>query len=167
TSWRDMTIQGASGTGHGIHAAHGMYACDLTEMSFYMGGSGVYATSDNSIVFSTLFNRCEFSSHDAHGIEIVGGNTCVFLQCYAMRMPSNKVGYRVYSQCLMLGCNGIDQGGGWGLFGATTADGDGTNALYQLTCINCNIEAYTTDGIRLKVNGTAYISNCRFTPTST
>lgn len=38
-------------------------------------------------------------------------------------------------------------------------------ANYQLTCLNCNIENYSTDGIRLKSNGTAYIANSTFLAT--
>ena len=159
-SWRDLSIIGDSGTGHGIKVTGIIYNCDFTELSFYMGGSGVYSVTKP--VFSTLFSRCEFSSHDTHGIEIHGGNTCTFLQCYAQNIQASSYGYRVYSQALMLGCTGIDSGGGWGLFGCATSDGDAQNIQYQLTCLNCNIEDHTTEGIRLKYDGTANIINSTF-----
>jgi len=159
-SWRDLTIEGVPGSGHGIRVNGLIYGCDFSEMTFYCGGSGIYAV--NNDVFSTLFNRCDFSSHDAHGIEILGGNTCTFLQCYAWYLPSDKYGYRVYGQALMLGCNGVNTGYGWGLFGANTSDGDSVNREFNLTCINCNFEDYTTVGVRLKYDGWANFINCSF-----
>jgi Pectate lyase superfamily protein/Right handed beta helix region len=166
TSWRDLSIRGVSGSGHCIHVTGGIYECDFTEVLFYAGGSGVYAV--NQPVFSTLFNRCSFSSYNTHAVEITGGSTCTFLNCYAHYAGDGYYGYRVYGEVLMLGCNGIDgcslPGGssGWGTFGASTTEGDSMNAVYHLTCINCNVEDHAKEGIYLKYDGRANIINTTF-----
>ena len=161
TSWRDLSIKGVSGSGHCIHVTGSIHQCDFTEVSFYAGGSAVYAV--NQPVFSTLFNRCEFNSYNVNAIEITGGSACTFLNCCAYYTGPGYYGYRVYSEALMLGCNGIESpGSGWGKFGASTSEGDPGNALFRLTCINCNVESHQLEGIWLTNDGVANIISTNF-----
>jgi hypothetical protein len=170
-SWRDMFITGVSGSGHCINVQGSIYECDFTEVIFYAGGSAVYSV--NQPVFSTLFNRCSFSSYNTHGIEITGGSACTFLNCYAYYAGPGCYGYRVYNEALMLGCNGINGTtgnttpptpvtSGWGKFGASTAAGDPKDAQFRVTCINCNVESHTKEGIWLTNDGIANIIGTTF-----
>ena len=166
TSWRDLSIKGVSGSGHCIHVTGSIHQCDFTEVSFYAGGSGVYAV--NQPVFSTLFNRCEFNSYNSNAIEIYGGSACTFLNCCAYYTGPGCYGYRVYCEALMLGCNGIESpGSGWGKFGASTGEGDSVNAQFRLTCINCNVESHQLEGIWLTYDGVANIISTSFLAGST
>lgn len=119
---------------------------------------------DEKSAFTTVVEDVIVTGCTGHGIDIFGGNTCVLKQCYPQVIPTGtgKAGYRVHSGApLMIGCNGVNTGDYWAIFGNTVAD-DGQVNYCIPTLDRCNVESFTVAGVLNKNGGVTVRGNTQF-----
>jgi hypothetical protein len=155
-NFHDFSITSTS-TGNGIDISSGeAYLCIFRNLTINTIGKCIYAPTAFSLLFDSVF----FSSTLGNGIETVGSVSTTFVNCYANNFSATGIPYRVYGACTMIGCNGIDSGGIWGLFGSSIAKGDAINQQYAVTLIGCNWEACQTTALTFRDGGYATLINC-------
>ncbi len=159
---RDFSIVGDNTTGIGIKFTKQCYDSRFENLKIFCGEQAIYMVENNS--FSYSFSNCHFNSYNNHGIEIMGGNSVLFENCYVHEVGDGKVGYRIYAGATLISCNGLDSNADyWGMFGGDPGDGE-PEAIYQVNLIGCNIEAFHKAGLRFKYNGEAKVESCVFIP---
>lgn len=115
------------------------------------GGACLYG----QYVFNTLFEDLHGTSANDHAFKVHCGNTTVWRNCYAKSVPAGKAGYRLSGFIQLESCNGINEGGYWGVFGNRPALSDGFQTDFPdiaenypvIQLLNCNVEHFTTCGI--------------------
>lgn len=119
------------------------------------GGRGIYGLG---ATFNSIFEGVQVDNCNDHQFDLLGGNTLVFLNCYAERVPTaGKAGYRIHgAKPVFIGCTGINSGQYWGVFGDTVAE-DGVLGFCQPTLIGCDMESFTVGGLRNKTGGCTII----------
>ena len=149
---KNFGIEGyGSGSGHGVYIhdnSFSPYRLDFDINIKNCGAKGLYITEH----FSTALEKLFVSDCDDNAIEIAGGNTVDLKNCYVDDVPDGKCAYRIYGgRITMISCNGMDSTGStiWGIFGQSVAE-DGVNTYAFVTLIGCNVEAFTSIGIRCK-----------------
>lgn len=165
---RDFTIQGlGSGTGSGVRIpANGAAVPGNFKMSririLDMGGRGFF---DEAPAFCSVIDNVQVDNCLDHAFDTVGGNTTLFIHCYAQRVPTaGKAGYRIHGGTpTLINCNGINAGDYWGLFGDLLAE-DGEDRYCVPTLIGCNIEDFATVGLRNKRSGVHLINTTFVAP---
>lgn len=167
----DFSMQGATGTGHGVWCTLTCFQSEFRNMWIKMGGKAIYMPNLGGTYgasFSNDFWNVDFSSFDDHGIEVAGGPATNFWGCYAHDFPSGKAGWRVYSGARFFGCNGVDTADYWAIVGQTTAGGlDATNTTYAVYCYGCNFENYGVMAMDGRYVGENIFHDCSFVPKGT
>jgi len=124
----------------------------------YSGDSCIYCGYD----FSTLFENVHVWSRRGHGFDIQGRNSTVLLNCYAHQIDGvGKSGYRIYNYATLIGCNGLDSGETWGIFGGSQSE-DGMNCYSYITLNGCNLEDFSSKALLIKSSGKVNIIGCKF-----
>jgi hypothetical protein len=134
---RDFGIEAAGGTGRGIYASGSVAVWDTVFENLYVdaGGNAIEILAH----FSHQFRGCRVSSHNGHGFCLTGGNTVELFQCYAQSIrAARKAGYRIANAANLIGCNGVNLGDYWGIFGANaphtgTAQSGSTSSTIKLS----------------------------------
>lgn len=165
-SFRDMSIVGNATTLDAIYlpsAGGNSYQLSFTDMFFYTGGRGVYAPLD----FNSTFTNCQFNSYNNHGVEVSAALSSTFINCYVHNIPTGFYGFRTYRGGNFIGCNGLDTGYNWGLFGQSIAAGDAADNQYHCNFIGCNFEGYRNRAVVFRYDGSASFQSCTFLPYTT
>lgn len=137
----DMNITGGSN--------FQLYQSEFRNLTLSSVGGSAFKANRH---FSTAWYNVHTSSINGHGFDIQGGNSTVLVNCYAHKNGAGKAGYRIRSNAILVGCNGVDAGDVWGDFGATVA-ADGFNSVYKITIIGGNIEDFDVNAITLRYTG--------------
>jgi len=142
----DLQIYG-TGSGRGIYSnpTYNIWQSRFVNLRIETGGSAIYLRND----FSNTFVNVNFGSETEHGIDIEGGPGTTLIGCYARAIDgSGMCGYRIRGKATLIGCNGLNSGDVWGIFGDSA-----TGALAKVLLIGCNIEDFNVDGIRIEGGG--------------
>lgn len=131
-----------------------------------VGANGIYSTAN---LFSQLFESVDISSVGGDGFNLLGSNDCTLIRCYVHTVGTSKSAYRIHSGTpTLIGCTGIDSGttANWGTFGDITGE-DGANRYVKSTLIGCNVEDFTSTGIRFKTGSSgSFFGTTVIAPTS-
>jgi hypothetical protein len=160
----DFSIRGASNTGRAIDLDDillEVYLGELRNMILESGGIALAARRFFSMVVS---NIAGVSVND-HTFRVSCGPGTSWISCYAIECGAGKAGYRLLGIINMLGCNGLNSGDWWGIFGQDTAASDGYQADFSvagndfpdINLIGCNLEEYaskSTNGGGLLIHNT-------------
>lgn len=151
--FRDLTIRGNGGAGHGVH-----FRSTLTSNPFGIkfenvvvdecGGKGIY---DEKGMFESQFVNVMTSNNGGDHIDISGGPALLFSGCRIWLLQDNTIGYRVRSGTgtTFVSCNGVTlTGGGSGVEMIRLGDSQRATG----TIIGCNFEDINGTGINL-LNG--------------
>lgn len=150
----DFRITNNNCTGKGIDFSNitiEVYNGALQNLLIYSGSDCVYAP----LFFSMKMDNVWGSSVSGHSFRIQCGPGVVWSGCYAVTCGATKAGYRLGGTINLQSCNGVNSGGYWGVFGndLTAADGFQTdftsNDYPAVTLVGCNVEEFTTCGIRI------------------
>jgi hypothetical protein len=149
-----------TGTGHGIEATDANNGAAMLRIRDVwienMGGDGVHLAK----VWSSLLENVVSGGNRGDQFHIGYSYMCTtFINCYAKRVPTpGRAGYRIVGgRATLLGCNGIDGGGVWGMFGASRAEGDRENGIVRVTLIGNNVEDFEDTGWWFK-NGSRFFA---------
>ncbi len=157
-----MNLTGGAGTSSAILFTKLTYVSRFKDLLISSIGNAVHIEDEFSSVFDNVF----VSSTTGHGFFVEGGITTTFINCYASTIgTSGKYGYRTYGGGHFIGCNGLDSGSNWGLFGATVAN-DGVDVAFNCLFDRCNFEAYTDIGTRFIYQGYARFTGGSFIKSS-
>lgn len=151
----DLAIFGGAGSNFGLYFGNitsQVYLGALERILIYSGNSCIYAKGNgtNSNYFSMHMEDVACYSHNGHSFHIRVGPGCSFKTLYALRCGPGKAGYRMAGLVHLDGCNGLNEGDFWGVFGndPTAADGFQTdfdgNDFVDLTLSQCNIEEWSS-----------------------
>ncbi len=165
------TGQGAGiGSGYVVNnpASSNMFNSEVINIAAQNIGGGC-VKSGNS--FSMKYSNLWCNNGGGHCFDIRGDNTVYMEHCYASNVQSGKAGYRIHSGAVLRDCNGLDQGGIWGIFGSSTTDvvlpagitggpitipADGIKLYSSVKMEGCNVEDYSAVGI-VCLNGSVSI----------
>jgi hypothetical protein len=159
----DFQILGTTNSGIGINipSTCNTYMSTFHRMFIVTGQQCMYMPTE----FSTTFYDIQFSSFNNHGLELSGGNSTTLTGCYAHSIPTTgKCGYRLYNGATFIGCNGLDAGDTWGIFGQGIARGDPQDNQFNCVFIRCNFEDFKKVGVRFRYTGSAVFNLCTFLP---
>ncbi len=131
----------------------------LERLQLIGGTDGLYAGCNgtaNCNFFSMKLDGVISSGISGHAFRLYCGPGVQMINCYAVACGSSKAGYRIAGSPLMLGCNGIDSGGWWGVFGQRTAASDGFQNDFpgagdlpsDVNLYGCNVEHFTVGGVQ-------------------
>jgi hypothetical protein len=135
-----------------------LHRSEFKNLILYSGDSCIYCGYD----FSTLFENVHVWSRRGHGFDIQGRNSTVLLNCYAHQIDGvGKSGYRIYNYATLIGCNGLDSGETWGIFGGLASE-DGANYYSYITLNGCNLEDFSSKALLIKNSGKVNIIGCKF-----
>lgn len=154
SSFSDFSITGpgaalGTGSGSGIHLPSTMVASSSEGNEFSrlnIQGFKVSGIFDDSGLFSTILNTITVSDTGSHNFDLRGGAAVSFLNTYAKGTANGAglAGYRVRDGSpIFTGCNGINSGDLWGLFGDAGFATDCFPSFY-----GCNVESFNTIGIQ-------------------
>lgn len=122
-----------------------MYRFAFRDLYTYTGKAAIYCTN----AFAGVFENWHAGSANDHCFKVACGPGVVWNACYATNVGTGKAGFRLLGEILMLGCNGINSGDFWGVFGQDPTAGDGfSNDFPGITdypavqMFNCNVEAF-------------------------
>lgn len=167
----DFSMQGATGTGHGLWCTLTPFQSEFRNMWIKMGGKAIYMPNlagSYGYAFSNDYFNVDFSSFDDHGIEVAGGPGTNFWGCYAHDFPAGKAGWRVYNTANFYGCNGVDTADYWAIVGQTTSGGlDSANTFYRINCYGCNFENFAVMAMDGRYLGFNTFKDCSFLPKAT
>jgi len=161
--------EGTARTSHGFHAPSGTPdSFNLLFEDLYISDVSGDGISIGTVGFTVQARRCQFDLFGRHGIN--GGNNSWNLEnCYAHNAKKREgedetgAGYRFLGgQINMIGCNGLDSGDYWGIFGSNAGLGDEDYSYAQANLLACNVEAFAKVGVYCKGGtlnslGTKYI----------
>ncbi|CAB4138985.1 Pectate lyase superfamily protein [uncultured Caudovirales phage] len=151
----DLGIWGGNTSNYGIffgNVTNQVYLGELKNIIIYSGNDGVYARGNgtNSNFFSMSMDGVEAYSHNGHSFIIRSGPGNTFKRLYALRAGPGKAGFRMAGLVHLDGCNGLNEGDFWGVFGNDPTDTPGFgddfsgNDYIDLTLSNCNIEEWSS-----------------------
>lgn len=151
----DLGIFGGAGSNYGLffgNVTDQVYLGELKNIIIYSGNDCVYARGNgtNSNYFSMHMEGVDAYSHTGHSFLIRSGPGNTFKRLYALRAGPGKAGYRMAGLVHLDGCNGLNEGDFWGVFGNDPTDspgfGDdfGGNDYIDLTLTQCNIEEWSS-----------------------
>lgn len=152
--FRDFGVVSASGTGKAIDFSPitgEVYLGEIRNIYLSSVGDGFYAP----LFFSMLMSNVACSSSTGHSFRVACGPGVLWNACYALNCGPNKAGYRLTGTVNMKGCNGLNSGDWWGVFGNDTTASDGFQSDFagndypDVNLDGCNIEEFSS----LTVNG--------------
>lgn len=112
--------------------------------------------------FSTHLERVDAHSVSGHCFELSGDVGTSLHNCYAGRIGAGKAGYRIRKTATLIACNGVDETVNdcfWGWFGDNTS---GSEAVYEIQMIGCNLEDFGTVGLKLEYSGLIVLDKSTF-----
>lgn len=149
-NFRDFSITGDCDTSIDLTTSGEYYASSISNLLLNgVAGPALYIPSG----FSYTIQDCQFYSTNNHAVELDGGPGTNLIGCYAHQCGTGKAGYRIYSEANLIGCNGLDSGSIWGMFGRATAAGDAVDAQYYINIVGGNLEDWGTHAIELRYTG--------------
>jgi hypothetical protein len=153
--WSDFTVDASASSGYGINLSNvtnEVYDGELARITVAAGSDGLYAPR----MFSMDVRNIRSSSTNGHSFRANNGPATTWTTCYAVRCGPGKCGYRFAGETLMIGCNGLDNGERYAVFGSNPAAADGFQNDFpgltdfpRVTMIGCNVEAYSVEAFRL------------------
>jgi len=125
-----------------------VYLGSLSNMYLEGGGVGLAARR----YFSMSNTNIAATSYNDHSFRVSCGPGVTWSSCYAVECGAGKAGYRFKGSIVMTGCNGLNAGDWWGIFGQDTTATDGYQADFvgagddfpDVTLINCNQEEFAS-----------------------
>lgn len=168
----NLLLRGAGfsgGTGHGLYIPNNLggdtWGWNVRNVSIAnVPGKGIYSPIGGSTsLFSSTFEDIRIDFVGDHGVDL-GGLTTTLVNVYVANLSgTNKAAYRFHGASpTLIGCNGVDTGDYWGIFGDKTTLGDASDNTCNPILIGCNVEAYAKVGIQLRngslnwISGTGY-----------
>ena len=151
----DLAINGGGSSDYGLYfgnISNQVYLGALERLLIYTGNTCIYARGNgtNSNYFSMHMQDVSCYSVSGHSFHIRSGPGNTYQKLYALRCGPGKAGYRMGGMVHLDGCNGLNEGDFWGVFGndPTATDGfqgdfDG-NDYIDLTLTNCNVEEWAS-----------------------
>ncbi len=133
-----------------------------------MGGAGIHEELSGN-AFNVTYRNISADGNLGHQFDLYAGNTTTLIGCYAMRVPTDgTAGYRIRSAApTLIGCNGIDGGQYWGIFGSAPALDGGTTEEYCVpTLIGCNVEDFSLVGTQHRTSSPIIINSVYTAATS-
>lgn len=163
-SMRDFSIIGDADNCVNFDATHAFYQSSFDNLVLRSGAGSCFKMDEH---FSCSWNNVHVQSVGGHGFEIEGGNSTVLIGCYAhnFTVGNGKAGYRIRNNATLIGCNGVDSGDAWGIFGDSTAYGI-SDYTFQIRLIGCNIEDFDKYALGLVFGGSLNINGSTFTAKS-
>jgi hypothetical protein len=163
-TWSNFSIQSTVSTGKCINfnnVSSEVYAGSFTNIKLHSIGTCMYIPR----IFSFKFDSVGLSSTNDHGCIVACGPAVTWINCYAYNCGASKAGYRLAGGINMIGCNGIDSGGYWGIFGCNIGASDGFQSDFPSTDypdINldgCNVEFFEHGGILVHNSYKSFVFN--------
>ena len=151
----NLGIFGGSSSNYGIYfgnVTNQVYLGALQHLIVYSGNTSIYARGNgtNSNYFSMHMEDVQCHSHTGHSFHIRSGPGNTFKALYALRCGPGKAGFRMGGLVHLDGCNGLNEGDFWGVFGNDPTDTPGFgddfdgNDYIDLTLSNCNVEEWSS-----------------------
>lgn len=157
--FHDFAISGNSATGKAIDLSNitiQVYLGELKNLYLESGSDGLYAPR----FFSMVVQNVSSVSYSGHSFRVACGPGVSWISCYAVQAGTGKAGYRLAGTINMFGCNGLNSGDYWGVFGNDTTSADGFQSDFSdtdypdINMIGCNVEEFgslTTAGVGIQV----------------
>jgi hypothetical protein len=161
--FRDFKVYGDCDTCIDLTTTGEFYASLLSNL-WLQSAAGPALNIPSGFSFDII--SCNFFSDDDHSVILDGGPGTNLYGCSANRCGAGKAGYRIYREANLFGCNGLDSGDIWGVFGAATAI-DGFDAQFRINLVGCNLEDFGTHAIDLRFTGALIVMTCAFIPKAT
>ena len=155
--FRDFAIRGSnSGGGIAMNLSNvygQVYLGSIRNVHLQSDGNAMYAPR----FFSMMMDNVAATSYSGHSFVVACGPGVTWNSCYALVCGAGKAGYRLTGIINMVGCNGLNSGDWWGIFGQDTTATDGyqndfpgLGTVYSdSNLIGCNIEDFAS----LSTNG--------------
>ena len=166
--WSDFSIVDGTLTTTGVGIDFSaitsvVYDGTLERIYIVTKGHGIYAEKFFSMKIDTVLS----SSSTGHSFLVSCGPGVTWINCYAISCGTGKAGYRLAGLINLIGCNGLNSGDYWGIFGQDPASGDGwqadfttfTNDYPDINMIGCNVEYFTKCGIRTQGTYRRFVIN--------
>lgn len=150
--FRDFAIRGSnSGGGIALNLSNiygQVYLGSLRNIHLQSDGNAMYAPR----FFSMIMDNVAATSWSGHSFVVACGPGVTWNSCYALVCGAGKAGYRLTGIINMLGCNGLNSGDWWGIFGQDTTATDGyqndfpgLGTVYSdSNLVGCNIEDFAS-----------------------
>jgi len=155
---RDFRIYGDADHAINLTTTNQVFQSEFRNLHLTSVAGSTFVATEH---FSTAWYNVQTYSTGGHGFELEGGNSTVLVNCYAHNSGPGKAGYRIKAAATLIGCNGVDVGDVWGIFGASTA-ADGANSKHEIVLIGCNLEDFQTHAIELRFNGSLTMDRTSF-----
>lgn len=165
-SFRDFKIYGDADfciDFDGLTGGNQFYAGELKDLWLQSAANDALRLGNN---FSMGFDNVHTFSDGGHGFHLKGDIVRHLKNCYAHKAGPGKAGYRIWGQCVLTSCNGLDEGDIWGDFGAASAP-DGANVQFHVTIEGGNMEDFAVKAVRLRYTGQIKLQNVGFIPGAT
>lgn len=152
---RDFSITGGPTSGYGLDFSNvslEVYLGKISGMKIYTGNTCVRApgAGGSSNFFSMALEDVSAYSYTGHSFHIYSGPGNTYKKLYALKCGPGKAGYRMAGLVHLDGCNGLNEGDYWGVFGNDTADspgfGDDFAAVDRIDLVmtSCNVEEWAS-----------------------
>jgi len=146
---RDIGLVGNTSSGRGFDftaVTSVVYHTELKNIWVQTGGECLYIPGT---IFSSCVQNFIGFSYNSHTFLAGCGPAVSWIDLYAQRCGDGKAGYRMAGDITLIGCNGLDQGDYWSIFGQAASGsfqefpGPDSPAV---TLINCNVENFASGG---------------------
>lgn len=148
-NFHDFSITGDNASGIALNfgaITNQVYNGKLSNMYLQAGGNAIFSPAS----FSMLYENLAGFSYNDNTFRVECGPATTWLNCYAVATGVGKAGYRLIGGINLIGCNGLNDGDYWGVFGQDPTATDGFqndfpasgNDYPQILLTNCNIEDY-------------------------
>lgn len=145
-----------------VSGAYQLYSSTFRNLLLVSDTDSTFKASGN---FSVLWDNVRAFSNDGHCFDIRGDVARTFMNCYAHKCGATKAGYRIAGNANLIACNGVDEGGYFGDFGAVTSQ-DGENLQFRIKMIGGNMEDFSVAALRLRYTGSLLMEQVGFLPSS-
>lgn len=149
--FRDFALRGDAGSGTALNLGNitgQVYLGEIKNVHLQSGANAMYAP----LFFSMLMQNVAATSYSGHSFVVACGPGVTWNSCYAVVCGAGKAGYRLTGFINMIGCNGLNSGDWWGIFGQDITATDGYqndfpglgNVYFDAQLIGCNVEEYAS-----------------------
>lgn len=149
-TFRDFGLRGESDSGIALDLGNieTTYLGSIRNVYLRSGGNAMYSPH----LFSMLLENIAASSSNGHSFVVHCGPGVTWNSCYALYCGAGKAGYRLTGYINLVGCNGLNEGDWWGIFGQDPGATDGYEADFpggnlpanDVNLIGCNLENYSS-----------------------
>lgn len=137
-----------------------LYNSSFDNMRFTSTGTAFVCNN----IFSARLTGCRFNATtNGHGVDLWCGPSVVLTDCYPETITgTGRAGFRIRTAATMIGCNGLNAGEIWAIFGNTASESGsvlsgapsgGGNAQFSVSMSGCNMEDFTKYAIGLRFAG--------------